>query len=286
MPIIKSIGRKDTNFKQLIDYLHRLDGGEEETFTYVHNMLGVAPDDVKGMEQAFQDNNQYRRKRKNGIGQYHEVMSFHPEDRETLLQHPEILEDLARVYLELRAPGTVAIARPHTDKNHLHLHFMISANELGKAKSIRLSKQKFQAIRRTIEDYQLVYYPELKGSYVHSRDQGKYHGQEYEQTTVSNHNERQMEKRGLMVHDKKELSSTVRALLNNTDDMQEFKQILNDYKIETYQYKGRLQGVKFNGRKYRFGRLLPKNSQEMEVVNKWNADEKEREQGLDLGLGL
>ena len=68
----------------------------------------------------------------------------------------------------------IAIARPHSDKEHLHLHFMISPNELQNAQSIRLNKKEFEALRRTIEEYQLERYPELQHSYVHSRDQDRY----------------------------------------------------------------------------------------------------------------
>ena len=84
--------------------------------------------------------------------------------RACLKKYPEILEDLAQVYLELRAPDALGIARVHTDKDHVHLHFMISPNEIGTTKSIRLTKKQFQALRRTIEEYQVTYYPELKKS--------------------------------------------------------------------------------------------------------------------------
>lgn len=284
MPIIKSIGRKDTNFSQLINYLHRLDGGEQETFTYLHNIPNVAPDDMQSIAQSFQQNNQYRKKRKNGVGQYHEVLSFHPDDTEYIKQHPEIIEDLARIYLELRAPDAIAIARPHTDKDHLHLHFMISPNEIGKAKSIRLSKKEFQALRRTIEEYQLVYYPNLKSSYVQSRDELKYQSQQ--KAPKSTNKEHQMQKRGIGLYDKKELSSTVQAMLNSTDSFEEFSQILKDYEIEVYRYRGRIQGVKYNGRKYRFGRLLGKGSLQMKVVAQWNERQKRTEKQRELDLNI
>lgn len=266
MPVIKSIGRKDTNFGQLINYLHRLDGGERETFTYLHNMSGLASDDLNGMKQSFINNNCYRRKRKNGVGQYHEVMSFHPDDTQYLEQHPEILEDLARIYLELRAPDAIAIARPHTDKDHLHLHFMISPNELGNSKSIRLSKAQFQALRRTIEKYQLQQYPELTKSYVHSRDQEKYR----EQVKTQSHKEWQMLQRGMGIKDKVEIAATVAAVLDSTNDLKTFQSFLHKNGIEIYRYQGRLQGVVYNGRKYRFSRLLEKGSVRMNIIDGWN----------------
>ena len=103
MPVIKSIGRKDTKFGQLISYLHKEDGGAALTWTYLHNMNGVEPDDLKGMENAFTANDTFRKKRKNGVGQYHEIISFHGKDAEAIRQNPEILWDFTRIYMELRA---------------------------------------------------------------------------------------------------------------------------------------------------------------------------------------
>ena len=293
MPIIKSIGRKDTNFKQLIDYLHRKDGEEQELFTYLHNISSVSPDDIKGMEQVFVNNNQYRKKRKNGIGQYHEVMSFHPEDTTILKKYPEILEDFAQVYLELRAPDSLAIARVHTDKDHIHLHFMISPNEVDSSKSIRLTKKQFQALRRTVEEYQVAYYPELKKSYAQSRNKQKDRVQENEKTEKEksgrrNHTVQQMKKRGVMLSDKKDIGTTVEAFLDSTNDLETFQNALKGHNVDTYYYKGRLQGVVYNGRKYRFSRLLDKGAKPMEQIELWNQKikNKNRQYEQDSGLEL
>ena len=67
MPTIKSIGRKDANFGQLITCLHKQEGGSETSFTLLHNIFDVSPNDMKGIEQAFKENNRYRKKRKNGV---------------------------------------------------------------------------------------------------------------------------------------------------------------------------------------------------------------------------
>ena len=290
MPIIKSIGRKDTNFHQLIDYLHRQDGAEQDSFTYLHNLPGIVSDDVQGMVTAFVANNQYRKKRKNGVGQYHEVMSFHPEDTAVLQKYPEIVEDLAQVYLELRAPDALGIARVHTDKDHVHLHFMISPNEIGTSKSIRLTKKQFQALRRTIEEYQLMHYPELSQSYVQSRETGEQRKQRkqtspQEQSARRTHTLHQMKKRGAMQNhfDKKEIGSTVKAMLWEAKGMtvEEFKSQIESYGAEVYYYRGRLQGVKYNDRKYRFSRLLPKDSPQMEWVDAVNEKRREQERGRD-----
>lgn len=285
MPTIKSIGRKDNNFQQLIGYLHREDGAGSNTFTYLHNIIGVEPDDLDGMEQAFRQNDVYRRKRKNGVGQYHEVMSFHPDDTVVLQQHPEILEDLARIYLELRAPDAPAIARPHTDKKHLHLHFMISPNKLESKKSIRLSKAQFQAIRRTIEEYQLQYYPHLHHSYVHSRDKEKY--QQVAKENNPSHRVWQMEKRGMARDDLSFLKEQVATVLERVSKEEVFQEALRKVNIQPYFYHNKLRGVVYGGRKYRFSRLLEKEGKALLQLEKWNSsrrgDRKDRDrQSLDI----
>ena len=293
MPIIKSIGRKDTNFSQLINYLHREDGAEQDSFTYLHNITGIDSSNTKRMVQVFTENNQYRKKRKNGVGQYHEVMSFHPEDTSILKKHPEILEDLAQVYLELRAPDSLGIAKVHTDKDHVHLHFMISANKIGTNKSIRLNKKQFQAVRRTIEEYQVEQYPELQHSYAQIRETKQSREQRKQKTPKEQSARRtnklhQMNNRGAMERffDKKEISSTVKALLASTDDLEELRTHLQEYDADVYYYKGNLQGVKYNGRKYRFSRLLKKGSDQMEWVEALNKKRKKRQRNRDQDLEI
>ena len=94
-----------------------------------------------------------------------------------------------------------------------------------------------------------------------------------------------MEEAGKVLFDKKEVASTVQALLDSTDDLAENKQTLKDYDMEIYYYNGRIQGVKYNDRKYRFSRLLEKGSPQMEVVNDWN-NAREQEQNRAKGKGL
>lgn len=268
MPIIKSISRKDSNFKQLLDYIHRHDGGEIGTFTYLHNILDVAPDDTEGMQRAFTINNAYRKKRKGGVGQYHEVISFHPDDAQAIQENPAILEDIARVYLELRASGAIAIARPHIDKEHVHIHCMISPNELESSKSIRLSKKQFQALQKTMQEYQLHYYPQLKNSYVERRDVDKYHRQEKE--APQRHTEQQMKKRGVATQRLDFLKKRVPELLSSVNQEGNMSAVFEQTGIEPYYYRNRLQGVWYEGKKYRFRRLLAPQSTEMMKLNRWN----------------
>jgi hypothetical protein len=180
MPLVKSMTRKDNSFGQLVNYLHK----EEPTFgelvgyihkekdqenkvtTLLHNIPEIEPDDIEGIIEAFKENDTYRRQRKNGIVQYHEVVSFSPSDTEKLIQNPSILMDMARKYLQLRAPNSLAIARPHFDEEHLHVHIMISGNCRESKEPSRISQKDFEKVKQELNEYQQSQYPELSNSVI------------------------------------------------------------------------------------------------------------------------
>ena len=180
MPVIKSMTRKDSSFGQLVDYLHKEKPNFEQLLGYInkesaqsnhvktllHNLPDVASEDIDGITQAFKDNDAFRHQRKNGVVQYHEVISFAPEDRETLIRNPQILTDMARKYLDLRAPHSLAIARPHFDQEHVHLHIMISGNQYQSKEPSRISKVVFEIVKQQLMEYQLEKYPELSNSVI------------------------------------------------------------------------------------------------------------------------
>ncbi len=174
------MSRKDTSFGQLVGYLHKEDTVLEQLVGYIHkeatqklgvstlvyNLPSVTPDDLEGITQAFKDNDVFRSQRKNGVVQYHEVISFSPSDRNILAQNPQILLDMARKYLDLRAPNSLAIARPHFDQEHIHLHIMISGNQYQSKESSRISQQMFERVKQELNEYMLCQYPELSNSVI------------------------------------------------------------------------------------------------------------------------
>ena len=273
MPTIKSIGRKDNNFEQLVKYIHQEEKLDGQGFTYVHNMGSVLPEDQEGIIRSFKENDAYRKKRKGGVGMYHEVMSFHPEDRAVLESHPEILEDLSRIYMELRAADSPAIARPHVDQEHVHIHFMIGANELRSYKATRISRDRFTAIRRAMEEYQLKQYPKLQISYVHSRD--KFYYQEVEEAKTKSHPEWQIEERGGKLN-RKAVKKAVADIFKKSRTKQDLMEWLKESGYEVYEYKGKVRGVLVDGRKYRFSTLLKDNEPALKKLQSWD-------RGLELG---
>ena len=150
MMIVKSKGRKDSDFGQLVNYIFQLDGQEVEHDypAYLHNMPSAVATEPESIVKAFTVNDSFRKVRKGGVGMYHEILSFAPEDRERLMKNVSILYDMAAEYIRLRAPNALAMAKAHLDKKHVHIHVLLSSNERGTSKSVRLSKAEFQERRR------------------------------------------------------------------------------------------------------------------------------------------
>ena len=171
MPIITSHSRKDTRaIQEQVRYVRRFENEAQISITLLHNITSKHLD-TDEIIQAFKENDKYRRKRKNGIVLYHDIISFHPKSRTYLLKHQFILEDFATKYINKRAKNSLALMQVHTDKDHLHMHILISPNEKYTSKSTRISKSKFTQIRRELEAYQLERFPELEHSYIHQSNQ-------------------------------------------------------------------------------------------------------------------
>ena len=161
--IVKTIRWHTRSFNRLVDYVAK-DAEREESFAVLHNLR---PGDLPSIAEQFRANDAYRKERANGVVLYHEILSVSDLDREAVT--PEILEDLCRHYLELRAPNALAFAQPHFDKGHLHIHIGISGVEYKSRKTLRMDNAQFERVRRGLEEYQRQHYgEELKNSVVYT----------------------------------------------------------------------------------------------------------------------
>jgi hypothetical protein len=160
--IVKSISWKTPGFHELLKYVtekHKIVG------TPITQNLPVRDAaDLRSVQRAFLANARHLPPRKNGVILYHEILSFSPADREHLT--PEILTDLADHYLALRAAEALAYGTVHMERNHPHIHVVISGNLIRQEKKLRLSRPQFAGVKRAIEAYQQERYPELSHSLV------------------------------------------------------------------------------------------------------------------------
>lgn len=258
--IVKSLSRKDTGFKQIIQYLYH-DRGVASDYSYLHN-IDANPDSLDDMVAAFKANDVFRKKRSNGVCFYHEIISFNPKDTAVILKNPDMLRGITEQYLRLRAPDALAVARPHLEKkDHIHIHFVISGNEKGSAKTLRLSKIELEKIKRDIRVYQMEQYPELKYSY-HS-------DQEYQAEHRKSHSVWQMEQRGAIPDKRKRLQQLVVEAMSHASSWDILMKKLNAKEISLYHRKGNIAGIVWQQKKYQFSTLI-KEEQTLEKVNSWN----------------
>ena len=253
--IVKSISVKGTPcFGKLLDYIAGPERAGElcsESGGLLHNLYTAESEDLAVIEREFLDNYRYTKPRKNQTVCFHEILSLAREDPD----HPPgpILEDLARAYLAIRAPDTIAFARVHHTK-HPHIHILISGNEIESSKKLRISKSRFATIKKQLERYQQRQYPFLSHSLV-QESQGK----------------RRLTGR------KAEIAEEVAGMLHVAGSQKDFEQRLNTAGYGWYEH-GKGRGIVAGGRKYRLKTLY------LDVAYETRQTQWERAQAIEKDL--
>ena len=157
--IIKSLSRR-ANFNTALNYVNRNNLKEEKHFTW---NINTKTDDIKEIWSEFKENAQYMQKRKNGVLFYHEIISLNEKDK----SNSNILIDLAKEYIRIRAWDALVYGKVHINEGkNPHIHLIISANHRKSKKKLRLSKFQFLKIKKQMERYQKLKYPDLEYSKV------------------------------------------------------------------------------------------------------------------------
>ena len=222
--IIKSLSRATKSFEGLYNYLTR----DKNSILNTFNLYATAQQ-KEALIKEFLDNATHLKKAKGKNYLYHEIISLNPNTL-PLQEQQNILTDLVSKYISLRAENHLTFTALHTDKDHLHIHLMISANELEGNKRVRLSKKEFSTIQKELEQYLNTTYPQL----------GK--------TTHYNKDLKQIKSK------KELLKSTLDDLFNNSHSKEDFKSKSSELKLEFYT-RGKTVGVISEGKKYRLKTL-------------------------------
>lgn len=261
--IVKSTSRKDTGFQQIVDYLHKESFEGRGAFTYVHN-IDIDPDDQEAMIEAFRYNDSFRKKRKNGVAFYHEILSFSPNDSATIKDNLDMLRDLTEQYILLRSPNALAIARPHIEEDHIHIHCIISASERESSRTVRISKSMLEEIKKQVRAYQQQHYPELLYSYQKGKD---VHSEK-----TKSHATWQMELNGRKQDKKEQLKNLVIDVLQLSDSFNEALVLLKERGIGIYRRKEKFVGIIWNNRKYRFSTLIRDEKERQQIQQSLNPE--------------
>ena len=222
--IIKSLSRATKSFEGLYNYLTRDEASSLNTFNLYSN-----PQQKEALIKEFLDNATHLKKAKGKNYLYHEIISLNPNTL-PYQEQQNILTDLASKYISLRAQNHLTFTALHKDKDHLHIHLMISANELEGNKRVRLSKKEFSTIQKELEQYLNTTYPQLGKTTHYNKDLNK-------------------------IKSRKELlKSTLHDLFKNSSCKEDFKASAKELKLEFYT-RGKTVGVISEGKKYRLKTL-------------------------------
>ena len=243
--IIKSLSRATKSFEALYNYLTRDKNSKLNTFNLYSN-----PYQKQELIKEFLDNAKYLKNARGKNFLYHEIISLNKNNL-SLQEQQNILSDLVTKYISLRARNHLTFTALHKDKEHIHIHLMISSNELMGTKRVRLSKKDFANIQKEIEQYTNSIYPQLGQTKHYNKDKKQFQNK------------------------KENLKSSLNDLFENSTSKENFKSKTEELKIEFYT-RGKNVGVIFENKKYRLKtlELLEFYENTIERLNKINEKEK------------
>lgn len=217
--IIKSMTRKDPSFSQILKYVNK--NREGEKFNVYQNFDSF---DDEGVLREFEENAEYVRDRANGVYMYHEILSISQNFNLSKDEQKSRLKEIAQEYIKARAGRNKVFGVLHEGKNNIHYHFVISANEAGVSKKPRLSKQKFDEIKKGLERWVLEKYQELEQKEVMQKKAGM---------KISNKGG-ELKRRTGETPQRNRVETSLKKIFARVETKQDFFEALHKEKIEIY----------------------------------------------------
>ncbi len=242
--ILKNLTRR-SGTHQLLSYLFEKDrnAGERKPLIIRHNIRSHTS--LSKWVKEFDQNESYRlRKRKDNVKIHHTILSISNKDTKHVTD--KMLRDITRKYIALRGRQNMYLGTAHFEKDHIHIHIVSSGVEYITGKSNRISRSEFSGVKRALDDFQKIKYPELVNSLPqHGKSKG-YH------ITAAKHdfqgNSRESHKQTLL--------NVLQKAYTEAVSLDHFLSQIKAFGHEPYYRAGRLQGIKFNGvTKFRISRL-------------------------------
>ncbi len=243
--IIKSKSYKHTGvYRRLVNYVLK-DQKREGSFVITRFVKGKELTKEAIIAQ-FEKNETYRlHKRKNNVKLFMDILSFHKDDAKYLTN--DKLKKIARKYISLRSNLSVALATVHRDKDHTHIHVLLSGTEYKSGLSVRISKADFRdKVKVPAEKFVQKNFPELQKSAIS-------HQRTLSSKVQIKDAEYQMNQRGKL-SDMQILIKHLEKAYTKAISEKSFYTILQNENLELYSRNDIITGVKLK-RKYRFKTL-------------------------------
>jgi uncharacterized protein (DUF1499 family) len=240
--IIKSKSWLSNNVGKLFNYIDK-----EDSFEIFNNFKSREGDKSTAIREMYHQNS-LKRRRVNGknISHFHEILSLSKKDEAHVSL--DMLHTLATEYIRLRCPNSLCYAKAHLHGKNKHVHFVISASEIG-GKNLRISRKRFKNIKHEIEKIQIKKFPQLENSIVHT-------GNEKENSRTKNNDiEKHTKKRTKKALEKEKVSELVCKAVSGSKSIDDLRDSLRSGDIELYFYREKPSGVIYNDKKYRWSTL-------------------------------
>ena len=288
--IVKSLRHSNFKFNIIVQYI--FDGMDkkkrENRWVLLHNLqYGSTPTEIS---QEFEENAKFLRNKQTSrkkTFKYHEILSFSKESSEHLSN--EKLQEIARDYLNIRDPehSSKAFCTVHYEKDHVHLHFIISANHIASDRSdMHMDNKRYFGLRREIERTTLCKFPELVHSTVYLEPEEikrivpeQYHHQIRSKTKSKKDFGKQ--------NKKQKIADTVSKIMEASTSLDDFiKKLAQSPSMQPYYRKEKLNGVIVDNKKYRLKtlgiELMPERLQVLSRLDELEKLQRDKERGNEL----
>lgn len=237
--ILKNLTRRN-NTLQLVNYLFREEESKKLQPVLKHNMRNRS---IKGWAKEIDANEALRiHKRKDNIKLSHTILSFSNQDKEHI--NNALLKDISKKFVELRGKDNMYLASSHQDKDHIHLHIVMSGTKYMTGESTRISKREFQQLKLALDAYQKEKYPQL----IHSLPD---HGKTLKDRLAEKAH--QVQSRAANLSQKQQIIETTETLYSKSKSIDHFLSQLKSEGYEPYYRGHKLYGLENEeGRHFRF----------------------------------
>lgn len=242
MAIVKILARHSPSYNSLIRYILN-EGKTDPLDAITHN---IRSDDIPGYTREFIENESFRKQsRSDQVYLFHEIISFNANE-DTAALTPEVVSDIAREYIRLRGIEGVMLGAVHRDKEHVHVHFCVSALKFRTGTSFGLSKATLRQLKIQIQDFHKQKYPEISQSFPQHGIGRPYLKDRAWQTA-------HRAERSVL---KEKITGTVRSCFAKASSQKEFLELLRGENFHYYERNGVPTGIEHDGTKFLFSRLL------------------------------
>ena len=244
--ILKSLSRK-SGTGQLIRYIFKdekkLTSPRQKPIIIRHNVRSRT---IEKQIKEFKENEKFRlHPRKNSVKAYHTILSFSNKDKDKITE--KTIRSVAKEYMKLRGNDNLFLGTVHYDKDHVHLHIVMSGTKYLTGQANRLSRSEFAGLKKSLDKWQEKKFPELIHSLPHH---GKSKG------LTKSPKEQVIDRRNGRVSQKETLLKTLEVGYNKSTSVDSFLASLKAKGFEPYYRSGRLTGVRSaDNTKFRLGRL-------------------------------